>query len=155
MARTRDTRTADLLAWEPPTVAVGYEDGVAGRGPLDNQIARLLSRALRDVKDEKGHSRAVIAGFMTLELGRNVSEEQLDKWCSEASTAHRIPFDAFVALVKVTEAEDLLGFVPRQLGYAVVPVKYAEIIEMHLIEEKERELAAHKAALQARLRNNR
>jgi len=155
MARARDTRTADLLSWEPPSVAVGYGDDVAGRGALDNQIARLLSRALRDAKDEKGHSRAVIAGLMTLELGRNVSEDQLDKWASEASTGHRIPLDAFVALVKVTEAEDLLGFIPRLLGFAVVPVRYAEIIELHLIEEKARELEAHKASLQARLRNNR
>lgn len=89
MARSRDTRTADLLSWEPSSVAVGYSAEIAGRGALDNQIARLLSRALRDVKEKKGLSRAVVAGLMTLDLGRNVTEDQLDKWSSEASTAHR------------------------------------------------------------------
>lgn len=151
--RSRDTRTADLLSWQPPAVAVGYGTDVAGRGSMDSQIARLLSRALRDARDDKGLTRAVIAGLMTLDLHRNITEDQLDKWSSEASTSHRIPLDAFVALVKVTEAEDLLGFIPAVLGFAVVPQKYAEIIEMHLIEEKERELATAKSALQARLRS--
>lgn len=151
----RDTRTADLLSWSPPEVAVGYDAGVAGGGNLDNQIPRLLARSLRDFKERKGHNRAVVAGLLTLELGRNVSEDQLDKWTSEASTTHRIPLDAFAALVKVTEAEDLLGFIPHILGFIVVPQKYAEIIELYLIEEKERELNAAKAAVQARLRGNR
>jgi len=152
MAR-RDNRTADLLAWEPPQVAVGYGADVAGRGSLESQISRLLSRALRDAKDEKGLTRTIVTGLMSADLGRTVTEDQLDKWSSEASTSHRIPLDAFVALVKVTEAEDLLGFIPGIMGFAVVPAKYAEIIEMHLIEEKERELAAAKSALQARLRS--
>jgi len=151
----RDTRTADLLSWRPPEVAVGYDASVAGRGSMDNQIARLLSRALRDVKDDKGHSRAVVAGLMTLELGRSISEDQLDKWTSEASTSHRIPLDAFVALVKVTEAEDLLGFIPGILDFVVVPRKYAEIIELHLLEEKEREIAAQKEAVRSRLKGMR
>lgn len=153
MSRIRDTRTADLLSWEPPQVAVGYAADVAGRGGLENQIARLLARALRDAKDEKGLNRATIAGLMTLELHRNVTEAQLDKWASEASDAHRIPLDAFVALIKVTEAKDLLGFIPGILDFAVVPRKYAEIIELHLLEEKEREIAAQKHALAQRLRS--
>lgn len=151
MAR-RDTHTADLLSWEPPEVAVGYGLDVIGRGGLDNQIPRLLSRALDDVKDEKGLSRAVIAGLMTLELHRNISKDMLDKWTSEASISNRIPLDAFIALVKVTEAADLLGFIPGILGFAVVPQKYAEIVQLYLLEEKEREINAAKTAVQARLR---
>ncbi|SFZ85965.1 hypothetical protein SAMN02983003_3137 [Devosia enhydra] len=150
---TRDHRTADLLSWEPPQVAVGYGPDVAGRGKLENQIARLLARALRDVREDKGLTRADVAALMARELQRAVSEDQLDKWTSEASTGHRIPLDAFAALVVVTGVEDLLAFIPAMLGFAVVPRKYAEIIEMHLIEEKERELADAKARLQARLRS--
>lgn len=151
MAR-RDDRTLDLLNWEPPEVAVGYEPGVAGRGSMDSQIARLLSRALRDARDDRGLTRTEVAASMSLDLHRTITEDQLDKWCSEAATTHRIPLDAFTALVKVTEAEDLLGFIPALLGFVVVPKKYAAIIELHLVEEKERDLAAHKVALQARVR---
>lgn len=150
----RDTRTADLFAWEPPQVAVGYGEDVAGRGDLENKIARLLARALRDARDGLDQlTRAEIAGLMTLELHRPISEAMLDKWASEASGAHRIPLDAFIALVKVTKAEDLLGFIPGLLGFAVVPRHYTEIIELHLIEQKQQELSAASDALKARLRS--
>ena len=148
----RDTRTMDLLAWEPPQVAAGYGVEVSGRGPLENRIARLISQALRDALDEKGLNRETVAGLMTLDLHRSITKDQLDKWSSEASTSHRIPLDAFCALVKVLEAEALLGFIPELLGYVAVPKKYGDIIEMHLIEEKERDLEARKQAIAARLR---
>jgi hypothetical protein len=153
MAR-RDSRTTDLFDWKPPQVAVGYGREVAGSGALDSKIARLISQALRDVRDgEKQLSRAEVAGFISLELHRPVSEAMLAKWTSEASDSHRIPLDAFIALVKVTEAEDLLGFIPDLLGFAVVPKAYTEIIQLHLIEEKERELQAHKDQIKARMRS--
>lgn len=148
----RDTRTMDLLAWEPPQVAAGYGVEVSGRGPLENRIARLISQALRDAQDEKGLNRETVAGLMTLDLHRSITKDQLDKWSSEASTSHRIPLDAFCALVKVLGAEALLGFIPELLGYVAVPKKYGDIIEMHLIEEKERDLEARKQAIAARLR---
>lgn len=156
MARARlDSLTADLFAWEPPQVTVGYGADVAGRGGLDNQISRLVSRALRDAKDDGAGSRAEIARRMSAYLGRPISEGILNKWSSEGSGEHRIPLDAFIALVEATGAGDLLGFVPKMFGYAVVPEKYADIIEIHLIEEHERDVAARKAALMARAKAKR
>lgn len=148
----RDTRTIDLLTWEPPQVAAGYGAEVAGRGPLENRIARLISQALRDAQDDHDYNRETVAGLMTLELHRSVTKDMLDKWSSEASTSNRIPLDAFCAMVKVLQAEDLLGFIPDLLGYVAVPRKYGDIIEMHLIEEKERDLVARKQAITARIR---
>lgn len=150
----RDRVTMDIFEWEPPQVAVGYDEDVAGRGELENKVARVISRALRDAKDA-GHSRPEIATAMAAYLGRSVSTDMLDKWASEASSAHRIPIDAFIALIHVTDAEDLLGFIPAMFGFAVVPERYTELIEMHLIEEHEHELAAHKAKLQAKWRSRR
>ncbi|MBN9333265.1 hypothetical protein [Devosia sp.] len=149
----RDDRTMDLLAWAPPQVAAGYEPRVAGRGSMANQIARLVGQALRDATDECGVTRSQVAAAMSLDLERSISEDMLNKWASEAATGHRIPTDAFVSLVKVLKAKDLLGFIPAQLDYVAVPKKYADIIEMHLIEEKERDLVARKHALAARLRS--
>ncbi len=148
----RDSRTMDLLAWEPPQVAAGYGTDVAGRGPMENKIARLISQALRDAQDEQGLNRETVAGLMTLELHRSVTKDMLDKWSSEASTTHRIPLDAFCAMVKVLEAESLLGFIPQLLGHIAVPAKFGDIIEMHLIEEKSRDLVARRLALSARLK---
>lgn len=151
----RDTRTIDLLSWKPSPVAVAYEPGVAGRGDLPNQIARVMSRALDDAKDRLGLSRSDVVALMTLDLGRSITKEQLDKWTSEASASHRIPLDAFIALAKVTEVDELVGFIAGYRGLAVVPQRYAQIVELHLIEEKERELTAHKEALRASLRTSR
>lgn len=153
MARDRtDSITSDIFAWEPPQVAVGYNDDVTGKGELQNKISRLVGRALRDAKDVRGLSRGQIATALTAYLGRPVSEDTLDKWASEASDQHRIPLDAFIGLVEVTSAMDLLGFVPGLFGFVVIDRKYEAIVELQLLEEHERELNAHKARLQAKVR---
>lgn len=156
MVRARqDLLTADLFDWEPPKVAVGYSPDVAGRGDLDSQISRLVGRALRDCRDDGNGSRADVARRMSAYLDRTISEGILNKWSSESSDEHRIPLDAFIALIEATQAEDLLGFIAGKFGYAVVPAKYADIIELSLIEDHEREIAARKSALLARSRAKR
>lgn len=97
MSRRRDPLTQDLFAWEPPQVAVTLGDERSGRGTLDNQIARMVSRALREARED-GSSRAEIARRISTTVGRTVSEATLDKWASEAAEEHRIPLDAFIAL---------------------------------------------------------
>ena len=150
MSRKRDVLTGDLFAWEPPQVAVGYSDDVAGRGDLENKISRLVSRALRDARDDGKGSRADVARRMSAKLGRPISDAMLNKWAAEGSGEHRIPLDAFIALIEASAADGLLGFVPSLFGYAVVPEKYADLIEIHLLDEHENEIAARKAALHAR-----
>jgi len=150
MIKRRDDRhTLELFDWEPPQVAAGYGPEVAGRGGLSQQISRLVAQALRDAADQ-GTARADIAAALTKSLQRRVSTDMLNKWSSEAGDEHRIPLDAFIALVEATGANDLLGFAPARFGFAVVPAKYAGIIEMHLLEEQEAQLAARKAALAAK-----
>lgn len=136
----------------PPQVAVGYADDVAGQGELPNRIARLVSRALRDAHKERGLSRAEVAQRLARELGRKVTESTLEGWASEADVNHRIPLDAFIALVAATGADELLGFVPGLMGFVVVPKKYMAVIELQLLEEFERDLAEHKAKLLADVR---
>jgi hypothetical protein len=145
----------DPLAWELPKVAVGYADDVAGRGPLQNRIARVVSRALRDARDDRGVSRTEVARRMADELGRRVTEDMIEKWASEASEAHRIPLDAFIALIAATGADELLGFVPGLRGFVVVPRRYKAVIDLQLLEEHERDVAAHKAKLLSDLRGTR
>lgn len=155
MSKRRDPHTLDLLDWEPPVVSVGYGADVAGRGPLDNRIARIVGRALRDARDERGLGRADAAREIAEHLGRSISPAMLDKWSSEGSAEHRIPLDAFIALIRVTGADDLIGFIPSMFGFAAVPERYAGLIELHLIEEHEADIAARKTALQAKWRARR
>lgn len=138
--------------WDAPQVGVGYGTDVTGRGSLDSQIARQVSQALREARQAE-LSRSDIAEAMSAYLNRDVSEAMLNKWSAEASKEHRIPLDAFIALIHATGANDLAGFVPQLFGFAAVPERYAAIIELHLIDEHEKALAARKAALQAQLAN--
>lgn len=151
----RDDKTLDLLAWEPTPVVAAYADDVAGRGPLENKIARLVSRALRDAKDDHGLSRDAVANTMSAYLHREVSTAQLNHWSSEANDDRRIPLDAFAALIHATGANELLGFLPALFGFVAVPARYADLIEIHEIEEHEKAISARKTALQSKWRAGR
>ncbi len=146
--------TGDLFDWQPPHVAVGYSADVAGRGRLDNKIARLIGQALRDARDD-GQSRAQIARAMSDYLGRSISEAMLNKWSSESSDEHRIPLDAFIALVAATGAKDLLGFAPGEFGMAVIASKYAKLIRRQLLRDKRHEIEAQERLLEAEIKANR
>lgn len=154
MARYRDPLTKDLFDWQPPRVAVGYSPDVAGRGRLDNRIARLIAQALRDARDA-GATRAEVAKRISDYLGRPVSEAMLSKWASEAAEDHRIPLDAFVALIEATGAKALLGWMPSMFGMAVIEAEYAELIEAQLLKEHLAEIEARISALDARRRARR
>lgn len=151
MNRRRDSQTLDLLTWEPPKVAAGYSDDVAGRGALENKIARSISRALKDAKDT-GNSRANVAKAMSDYLGRAISEDMVNKWASEASDSNRIPLDAFIALVDATGIHDLFGLVVGSFGYVAVPDKYASIVTLHIARERKREMDAIVDRLEAETR---
>ncbi len=92
---------------------------------------------------------------MTASLGRPVSRAMLDKWTSEGSTEHRIPLDAYIALVEATGAVDLVGFIAEQFGLVAIPERYQAIVELHLVEEHEAAVRARKDVLNAKLRGRR
>jgi hypothetical protein len=154
MTRQRDPLTRDLFSWEPPKIAVGYGPDVPGKGKLDNKIARLIAFALREARDA-GMRRADIAAEMSRFLGRSISDAMLNKWSSEGSEDHRIPLDAFIALVHATNAKDLLGFVPGEFGLTVIENEYAELIEERLLDDHIEEMQARRQVLAARRRAKR
>jgi len=151
MARARgDTRTLDLLDWQPPKVAVGFAEEIRAAS-IDAKIAKALSHAIR----ESGKRREAIAEEMSLQLGRTVSVSTIDAYTSEAKEGHRIPLDRFIALIHATGSVDLLGWLAEQFGYVVVPAEYKDLIELHLIRERKREMEDREAALEARWRGRR
>lgn len=152
--RRRDPLTPDLFSWTPPKVTVGPSESAPTRGALDGQIARQVSQVLR-VAREAGDGRADVARRLSDLLDRPISEATLNKWASEASEEHRIPLDAVLALIEVTGCHELLGFIAGRFGYVVVEERYADLIQLHLIEEHEHEVAAMKAALQTKWRARR
>lgn len=155
MTRHRDPLTKDLFSWQPPKVAVGYGPEVMGRGALDNKIARLIAQALREARAARGLDRSAVAERMSRYLGRTISEAMLNKWSSEGSGDHRIPLDAFVALVDASEVKKLLGFVPGEFGLVVIEQEYAELIEERLLDDHIEEMQARRQVLAAHRRAKR
>lgn len=154
MVRYRDPLTKELFDWQPPEVSVGYGPEVTGRGRLDNKIARLIGQALRDARDD-GMTRPSVARSMSDYLGRTISEAMLNKWSSEGSEDHRIPLDAFIALVHATGAKDLLGFAPGEFGLTVIASEYAKMIRLQLLRDKRQELEAQERMLEAEIKARR
>lgn len=147
MAKVRGDRlTGDLLSWEPPKVAAGFDDGAVRGSRIGSQISQVVRLAL------EGHDRAAIAERMSDELGYPVSLNMIEKYASEAAEAHKITLERFIALIEATGCIDALAFVAERFGHMVVPAKYAAIVEVHLIEEREQELARHKQAALAKVR---
>ncbi len=147
MARVRgDNLTGDLLAWEPPKVAAGFEAGAIRGNRLGNQITQVVKLAL------EGRDRAAIAQQMSDELGYPVSLHMLEKYASEAAEAHKITLERFIALIEATGCVDALGFLTERFDHVVVPAKYAAIVEYHLLDEHEQEVTRRKQAAFARMK---
>lgn len=147
MVRARgDIQTGDLLSWEPPKVGAGFEPGAIRGSRLASQISQAVAIAL------KGHDRDEIAQRMSDELGYTVSRNMIDNYASEGQEAHKISLERFIALVDATGCIDALGFIAERFGQMVVPEKYGAIVEVHLIEEREQDLARRKQAALAKVR---
>lgn len=147
MAKVRGDRlTGDLLSWEPPKVAAGFEDGAVRGSRIGHQITQVVKLALQD------HDRAAIADRMSEELGYPVSLNMIEKYASEAAEAHKITLERFIALIEATGCIDALAFVAERFDHVVVPAKYAAIVEVHLIEEHEEAIARHKQAALAKMK---
>lgn len=148
----RDRFTPDLFTdWQPPKVAVGFDPERLTGNRLASKISRAVGLALR----ECGKSRAEVAKAMSDELGYGVSVEMLEKYAAEGAESHRISLERFVALVQATGCHDLLGFVAGLFDHVVVPERYASLIELHLLEEHEREIVRRRQAAEMRWRAGR
>lgn len=152
MAKARgDSLTGDLLSWQPEKVAVGFEAGAVRGNRMASRISQAVSLALKNCD----RSRAEVARIMSADLGYTISETTLDAYASEAKETHKITLERFIALIEATGCHDLLGFVAEIFDHACVPQRFADLIELHQIEEHEREVLARKQALQAKWRSGR
>jgi hypothetical protein len=142
--RTCD-RTLDLLKWDPPPVAEGFERGQIRGATFGAKIALAVATTLRECKE----TRETIAARMTSYLGEEeggVTENMLNAYASEARATHQISAVRLLALCAVTDDPRVLGLVAEELGFAVVEQKYVGVIEAAQAEEKAEELRAFAAA---------
>lgn len=143
----RDRLTPDLFRdWQPPQVAAQLAGPRPQGGTLRSRISRAVSLALT----ECGMSRDEVAQGMSDYLGEDVSKNMLDAYASAAREGHTISLERFIALVEVTGQTGLLGFLAEMFGLVAVPGKYAELIELHFIDEQQAELERRRQALALR-----
>ncbi|WP_282093070.1 hypothetical protein [Epibacterium ulvae] len=142
--RKRDPNTLDMFTdWQPPEVAVNLPAEVTTGGTLTSQIARAVSRVLRECEQP----RHEIAAAMSDYLGQDVTRNMLDAYASEAREGHKITFERALALMVVTGQTGLLGFASEMFDLIVVPSEYRELIELHFIEEQQKRLEAKRALI--------
>lgn len=147
-----DRATLDLFRdWQPPKVAAGFTQEELPGGRLGSRISRALALALKAC----GKTRAQVAAEMTAELGHQVSADMVHAYASETKDGHQISLERFIALVMATGCTDLLGLLTEPFDMVAVPARYEPLIELHLIEEHERDVARRKDAATARWRAGR
>lgn len=146
MPKHRDPYTADLFEWQPPQVAVNMPAEAVRGGTLRTQIARAVSQALK----ECGQSREDVARAMSAYLEQDVSKNMLDAYASPSRDEHHISLERFLALIEATGGYGLLGFIADHFNHVVVPAKYSDLIELHMVEEQLERQTLRKNALLAR-----
>jgi len=81
-----DTRTMDLLDWEPAPIVAAFVPERVRCSSLRAKIARAVSEAMKDAPE----CREVLAAGMGAWLGEDVSENMLNAYASEAREEHSI-----------------------------------------------------------------
>ncbi len=132
----RDTRTIDLLNWQPPEPAVRFDEHQVRGATLNARICRAMAVSL----DECAATRDEIAEKMGEYLGVKVSKPMLDAYVSEARDTHTINIVRFAALVHATRDWRLLSLVPELFGFAVVDERYVSLIKATQMRERALEL---------------
>ncbi len=141
MSRHRDSRTYDLLAWEPPQPAQAFAPEKVRAASLRAMVCKGVGAALK----ECGKDRERVAADIGAYLGEECSKAMLDAYASEAREDHVINVVRFMALVAATNDIRLLQMLADQMGWAVVPKKYLPAIEESIIADKIEELQTRRA----------
>ena len=90
--------------------------GVAELAGLERQINELVGTIL----NSDPRAREVIAAEMSVLLDDTVSRQMLDAYASPARTEHKVPASRLLALVAVTDRQDLLDPIMRKIGAALL-----------------------------------
>lgn len=98
--------------FEVPTLPKG-EAALAG-------LERRVNSMVGSILNSDPRSREEIAGAMSALLSEDVSRAMLDAYASPARDGHRVPFSRLLALVVVTERQDMFDPLMREGGMGVL-----------------------------------
>ncbi|MEO0034384.1 MAG: hypothetical protein RLZZ501_407 [Pseudomonadota bacterium] len=136
----RDSRTMDLLSWQPPNPARAFDADKVRAASLRSMICRGVSLALK----ECGQDRDQIAAGIGAYLGEPCAKSMLDAYASEARDDHTIPLVRYLGLVHATRDIRLMQMLAQPFEWAVIPAKYLPAIEEAILADKIEELQQRK-----------
>lgn len=122
------------FAFDKPSVA----NGAAALAGIEQRICRTVATIL----NSDGRRREVIAAEMTVLLEEEISRAMLDAYASPAREGHKVPMSRFFALVAVTNRQDLLDPLLREIGGALLVGEEVHTARIGHISQKLRELKA-------------
>lgn len=125
--------------FEAPRAAKG-EAALAG---LEQRVCRTVGTILAGA----GRPREVIAAEMSVLLGEDVSRAMLDAYASPARDGHKVPFSRLLALIVVTDRQDLLDPIMREAGMSVLVGEEVHTARLGHIDREIEKLRAERKQL--------
>lgn len=117
--------------------------GVAELAGLERQINALVGTVLAS----DGRPREVIAAEMSVLLDDTVSKAMLDAYSSPARPDHKVPASRLLALLVVTDRQDLLDPIMRKIGAALLVGEEVKTARMGHLQQMIRQAQAEMRAL--------
>jgi hypothetical protein len=124
-------------------VAPAPAKGVAELAGLERQINALVGTVLAS----DGRPREVIAAEMSVLLDDTVSKAMLDAYSSPARPDHKVPASRLLALLVVTDRQDLLDPIMRKIGAALLVGEEVKTARMGHLQQMIRQAQAEMRAL--------
>ena len=122
----KDNITPDLLDWQPPKVAVGYQPEDVRANDLAARLSRAIALAMKDCPKQ----RQQIADDMSAYLGEKITKSMLETYASQARETNVINMARFAALIHATDDYRLLSLLTDLFGFSVVPDKHLHVIQI-------------------------
>ncbi|MCX9146590.1 hypothetical protein [Erythrobacter sp. WG] len=122
--------------------------GVAGLAGLEKRVNAMIGTALACAACA-GESREVIAAKMSEVLDEPISRAMLDAYASPARTEHKVPMSRALALLLVTDRQDLLGPLLGEIGAAVLIGEEVKTARIGHLEQLKKRIEAEMRALKA------
>jgi hypothetical protein len=117
--------------------------GVAELAGLERQINALVGTVLAS----DGRPREVIAAEMSVLLDDTVSKAMLDAYSSPARPDHKVPASRLLALLVVTDRQDLLDPIMRKIGAALLVGEEVKTARMGHLQQMIRQAQSEMRAL--------
>jgi hypothetical protein len=120
--------------------------GVAGLAGLERRINALAGTALACAA-VAGKSREVIAAEMSVLLDEPISRAMLDAYSSPARPDHKVPASRLFALLVVTDRQDLLDPIMREIGAALLVGEEVKTARLGHLEQMKKRIEAEMRSL--------